>query len=163
MKTLLIMRHAKSSWKDGSLPDVQRPLNKRGLRDAPRMGRLLREQNLVPQAVLSSTAERARQTVAAVAESAGFEAQVQYVDSLYGAAPADYLAVLRGLPDETQVALVVGHNPGAQELVADLTGQDEHLSTAAIAHVELSIEHWSELTMDSEGHLAALWRPKEQD
>ena len=71
MKTLLMLRHAKSSWKDGSLSDHDRPLNERGKRDAPRMGQILKEQALVPELIISSTAKRARKTAAKMAEAAG--------------------------------------------------------------------------------------------
>src|SRR5438105_3329988 len=111
MKTLLVMRHAKSSWKDSEQPDELRPLNKRGKRDAPRIGRLLREKSQVPQAILSSTAERARQTAMAVAEASGFEGEIQFEPSLYAAPPEAYLALLRALPAELQSAMVVAHNP----------------------------------------------------
>lgn len=162
MKTLLIMRHAKSSWEDAVLADEQRPLNKRGRRDASRMGRLLRENGLVPQAIFSSTAERGRQTAIAAAEASGFEGQIQFEASLY-AAPADaYLSVLRGLPAETQVAMVVGHNPGVENLVEELTGENEHLPTAAIARVELPIERWADLRSETEARLDTVWRPREQ-
>jgi phosphohistidine phosphatase len=162
MKTLLIMRHAKSSWKDAALADDQRPLNKRGCRDAPRMGRLLREAGQVPQAIVSSIAERARQTAAAVADGCGFEGEIQYEASLYAAPAEAYLAILRGMPAEIQSALVVGHNPGLEELVEELTGEDEHLPSGAIARVELTLERWAELGGETEGRLETVWRPREQ-
>lgn len=162
MKTLLIMRHAKSSWKEGAQSDEQRPLNKRGQRDAPRMGQLLREAGLVPQVVLSSTAERARQTALAVAEACGFEGEIQFDANLYAAAPEAYLAALHGLPAETQIALVIGHNPGVEALFEELTGEDEHLSTGSIARVELPIENWTDLVAETEARLESLWRPREQ-
>jgi phosphohistidine phosphatase len=161
MKTLLIMRHAKSSWKQAEVADDQRPLNKRGQRDAPRMGRLLRENDLVPQAIFSSTAERARQTATAVAEANGFEGQIQFDASLYAAPAEAYLLVLRGLPAEMHVAMVVGHNPGVDELVEELTGEDEHLSTGAIARVELDIPNWADLNAETEARLEAIWRPRD--
>jgi len=161
MKTLLVMRHAKSSWKEAEQADEQRPLNKRGQRDAPRMGRLLRETGLVPQAILSSTAERARQTALAAAEASGFEGEIQFEASLYAAPAENYLALLHALPAELQTVMVIGHNPGIEALVADLTGEDEHLSTAAIARLELPIERWADLNSQTEGHLETIWRPRE--
>ena len=162
MKTLLIMRHAKSSWKKAELADDQRPLNKRGQRDASRMGRLLRKNDAVPQAIFSSTAERARQTAIAVGEASGFEGQILFEASLYAAPAEAYLLVLRGLPAETQLAMVIGHNPGVDELVEELTGDDEHLSTGAIARVELDIPAWADLGAETEARLEAIWRPREQ-
>jgi phosphohistidine phosphatase len=161
MKTLLVMRHAKSSWAEASQADEQRPLNKRGRRDAPRMGRLLREKGIVPQAILSSTAERARQTALAVAAESGFEGELQFEASLYAAPAEAYLALLQRLPAELQIVMVVGHNPGVDELVSELTGEDEHLSTAAIARLELSLERWSDVSAETEARLETVWRPRE--
>jgi len=78
MKTLLILRHAKSSWKNPGLADHNRPLNKRGKRDAPRVGRLLRDKNLTPDLILSSTAKRALDTAEAAAESSGYEGEINH-------------------------------------------------------------------------------------
>ena len=163
MKTVLLMRHAKSSWKDDALADDQRPLNKRGRHDAPHMGQLLRDAELPPQAILSSTAVRARETAVAVAEASGFGGEIQYDASLYAAPPEAYVAALRQLAPDIQVALVVGHNPGLEALVQELTGEDEHMPTAAIARVNLAIEQWSELSLETEGHLETIWRPREKE
>ena len=161
MKTLLIMRHAKSSWDDQAVPDRERPLKPRGERDAPHMGELLRRESLVPQAILASTAVRARMTADLVAEACGFEGDIDFQDGLYGAAAEACLDVLRGLPDAVQTALLVAHNPGLEELVTDLTGENEHLGTSTIAHIELDIQHWSDLADETEGRLKAMWRPRE--
>jgi phosphohistidine phosphatase len=163
MKTLLVMRHAKSSWKEAAQADETRPLNKRGRRDAPRMGRLLREKGLVPQAIVSSTAERARQTAIAAAEASGFEGEIQFEASLYAAPAEAYLALLHGMAPELQIVMVVGHNPGVDELVDELTGEDEHLSTGSIARIELPIERWEDLSPETEARLETSWRPREQD
>jgi phosphohistidine phosphatase len=159
MKNLLIMRHAKSSWKDGALPDHERPLNKRGRHDAPRMGRLLRTQGPEPQAILASTAVRARATAAAVAEALAFEGDISLQPGFYGDAPDAYFAALRGLPDSVETALLIAHNPGLEDLLATLTGDEETLPTAAIAHVRLPIAAWPELSSDVECTLVNLWRP----
>jgi phosphohistidine phosphatase len=161
MKLLSILRHAKSSWSDSSLPDHDRPLNKRGLRDAPRMGELIREQGLVPDAILSSTALRARETVLAVAAATGFPDEVCFVRRLYGAGPDDYLEVLTALSDDFEHAMVVGHNPGLEELVTRVVGEPHTLPTAALAVVELPIESWKGLDSLPQGSLRALWRPRE--
>ncbi len=160
MKTLLILRHAKSSWKDTSLPDHDRPLNKRGKRDAPRMGKFLREQELVPDRIISSTAKRARNTAKAVAKACHYKDKVELTSELYHAGPGAYLAVLENVPDDNQRVMVVGHNPGMEALVAHLTGRIETMPTAALAHVELPIERWKELDYEVQGELLHLWRPK---
>ncbi len=161
MRLLSILRHAKSSWKDSSVEDHDRPLNKRGTRDAPRMGNLIREQGLVPDAIFSSTARRARDTALAVATAAGFPDGVRFTRSLYGASPDTCLDVLRDLPDTTGHAMIVGHNPTLEELLAVLVGETHIMPTAALAVVELPIESWRVLDPLPRGSLRALWTPRE--
>jgi phosphohistidine phosphatase len=163
MKTLLVMRHAKSSWKEASLPDHERPLNKRGQRDAPAMGRRLQGLPQPPQAILSSTAVRARATAAAVAEAVAYEGQIELVAGFYTDAPAAYFTALRRLPETVNVALIIAHNPSVEEMVSMLTGEDETMPTAAIAHIHLPIETWQALTPDTEAALADFWRPEHED
>src|SRR5688500_2653227 len=99
MKTLLILRHAKSSWDDASLDDHERPLNARGRRDAPRMGDLLRDELLVPDLIITSDAVRAHTTALAVAEAAGYIGPIVVEPRLYHASPEDVLAVLATVAD----------------------------------------------------------------
>lgn len=161
MKTLLILRHAKSSWKDEGLADHDRPLNKRGKKDAPRVGKLLREVDLVPELIISSTAKRARKTASKVAQKCAYEGVIELTGDLYLAPPSQYVQVLQNVPDHVTRVMVVGHNPGAEELLAQLAGHATHLPTAALAHVELDIDHWQQLTLQAPGKLVDLWRPRE--
>jgi phosphohistidine phosphatase len=161
MKTLLLMRHAKSSWKHPDMKDIERPLNKRGEKDAPRMGKLLLEQELVPQLILCSSAVRARKTVEAVVEKSGYRGEVMYLDSFYLAEPSVYLDVLRVLPDNLERVMLVGHNPGLEAVLQMLSGRVESLPTAAIAYISLAIEHWNQVEEDSKGELVQLWRPRD--
>lgn len=160
MKTLLILRHAKSSWKDESLPDHDRPLNKRGKEEAPRMGRLIRELDLIPDLIISSTARRAQTTAKLVAEEAGYDGEIILLRDLYAAAPEAYLEALETVGDKFQRVMVVGHNPGLEELVEALTGEYQPMPTAALAQVSLPIEGWSELNDEVEGKLSGFWSPK---
>lgn len=160
MKTLLVMRHAKSSWADPGQADHDRPLNERGRRDAPRMGLWLAEQGLAPDAILCSSAARARETAEAVADASGADAPAVR-PMLYGGDVEDYLAELRRLGDDVDVALIVGHNPTVSELVDALADAEEAMPTAAVAHLALPVARWTELDEDVEGALAALWRPRE--
>ena len=161
MKQLLILRHAKSSWADSRLSDFERPLNKRGEKDAPRMGRLLAEHDLVPQQIISSAAKRARLTAEAVAENSGYEGEITTTRELYMGMPDDYVELLNDLPDELNLVMVVGHNPGIEDLVEELTGMWERMPTAALAHVELPVDSWRVLKADTSGKLMNLWLPKE--
>jgi phosphohistidine phosphatase len=161
MKTLLILRHAKSSWRDDSLPDHDRPLNKRGKHDAPLVGRLMREKGLLPNLILSSTAKRARSTVELVAEESGFEGKIEYSRELYAAEPEAYTEALAELPDKYDTVMVVGHNPGLEQFLEELTGDYHALPTATLAWVTLPIQSWAEVFDKAEGKLVNIWRPRE--
>ena len=163
MKTILLLRHAKSSWKDAGQTDHARPLNKRGLRDAPRMGRLIAEQNLTPDLILSSSAVRAMHTAKAVAEAIDGLAPLVEEDELYLASPRAYIDTARYLEESFQRILFVGHNPGISELLNALTGCDTVMPTAALAQIELPINQWNRLSRQTACRLVALWRPKELD
>ena len=160
MKTLLLMRHAKSSWKDADLADHERPLNKRGKKDAPFMGEVLKEKELLPQKILASTALRVRQTVEGLAQS-GFAGEVEFLDSYYLAEPEAYLEGLRGLPDTIERAMILAHNPGLEGLLQKLTGRIESLATGSLAYLSLPIPTWAELQDGTEGELVELFNPHE--
>jgi phosphohistidine phosphatase len=161
MKTLLILRHAKSSWKKPDLPDHDRPLNKRGKKEAPKVGQYLKEKDLVPDLILCSTARRAMETAQAVADACGFEGKLEYHQDLYLSEPSIYLDILRCLPDEARRVMVVGHNPDVEELLTMLTEVDEHLTTSALAVVDLPISSWEELNEATDGRFQILWVPRQ--
>ena len=131
-RQLVILRHAKSDWRAG-VPDRQRPLGGRGRRDAPAVGRWLRDHVGRLDAVVCSPAERARQTWALVAAELGDPPAARFDDHVYGAPPATLLAVVRELPDAAGTALLVGHNPGVQEFVALLSRQQRDMKTSSVA------------------------------
>jgi phosphohistidine phosphatase len=161
MKTLLVLRHAKSSWEDPAVDDHERPLNKRGRRDAPRMGELVREYGLMIDVVISSDAVRARLTAEAVAEAAHYAGEVLLDQHLYLAGPDDILLLLRRVRQNADTVMIVGHNPGLEELVEQLTGERQDMPTAALAQIALPIDRWRDLTSATRGTLMGLWRPKE--
>jgi phosphohistidine phosphatase len=162
MKNLLILRHAKSSWKNDALPDHDRPLNRRGQGDAPNVGKRLRAEGLTPDAIVCSTARRAHQTAEAVAEQSGYAGELQVCEELYDGGPEAYLEAIRNLPGEVDCALVVGHNPDLEELVEMLSGENVRLPTAALAYVQLDIQGWKDLNGEEQGKLVDLWTPREQ-
>jgi phosphohistidine phosphatase len=161
MKTLLILRHAKSSWAEPTLADHDRPLNHRGRRDAPRMGRLIKHEGLVPDLIVSSTALRAHTTATEVANACGYGGEIEQTEFLYHAYPDDYIQFLCGVPDEHDSVMVVGHNPCLEDLVEALSGEHQTMPTATLAHLVLEIDCWSELTLRVSGRLRNIWRPKE--
>jgi phosphohistidine phosphatase len=161
MKNLLLMRHAKSSWKDNTLNDHQRPLNPRGKRDAPRMGEYLLEQGILLDAILCSTAKRARETAKRFLGEYDFDGEIFYVDDLYHADYETYITLLNQLPDTIETAMIVAHNPGMDYFLEMVCDEYEHMTTAAIAFIRLPVEIWAELSEVTPGELLNLWKPKE--
>ena len=161
MKTLLLLRHAKSSWDNSDLADFDRPLNGRGRHDAPRMGRLLAERDLTPDLIVTSSARRAATTAELVALAAGYDGDIHYTRDLYLADGDAYLEVAAQTADDVARLLLIGHNPDLEELLALLAGHEERLPTAALAHLRLTLDHWRDLNADTPAELLDLWRPKE--
>jgi phosphohistidine phosphatase len=161
MKTVLILRHGKSSWKHAGLDDHDRPLKKRGRRDGPRMGRLIRQKDLVPDRIVSSTAVRALSTAKLAAEACGYEGEITRSADLYLSGTEAYLDELRDLPVEVNRAMVVGHLPDVEELVFLMSGNTETMPTAALAWIDLAIDDWSELRGTRQGALQGIWRPRD--
>ena len=163
MKTALILRHAKSSWKQPELADHDRPLNKRGKRDAHRVGEFLLHRGLVPDLIISSTAKRARKTAEAVAKACGFGGELRLTPALYLAGPEAYIATLRGVSDTCQRVMVVGHNPGLEELITQLLGKVTPMPTAALAAFSFPIVHWSEFVPGTKAELLEFWTPNNNE
>ncbi|MGC2574842.1 MAG: histidine phosphatase family protein [Candidatus Nitrosopolaris sp.] len=161
MKYVLILRHAKSSWKHADVNDHDRPLNKRGKRDAPHMGELLQNEHLVPDLIISSTAKRASSTAKTVANAAGYEGDIALNQSLYAAAPTAYIDVLRNLSNEYTRVLMVGHNPGLEQLVNMLSGEEHAMPTCSLVHVQLRINSWTEINYKTKGMLLRMWKPRD--
>src|SRR5688572_27231784 len=159
MKTLLILRHAKA--KDEANSDRERPLKKSGRRAAAFMGKLLRDEKIPPDLVLSSSAVRARETTELALEAAAYSGPLHFLDELYLAPPSTYIEALRRLGGTSERVLVVGHNPGLEELVAIFTGEMAHLPTAALVECALPVVSWVELSAEIRGKLRMIWRAKE--
>ncbi|MFM9959913.1 MAG: SixA phosphatase family protein [Planctomycetaceae bacterium] len=160
MKTLLLLRHGKSSWKDTTLSDHDRPLKKRGREAAQLMGGRLVEHGLVPDHLLTSTAVRALETTQLAVKAATYGGDVEIVPALYHADPSSLVAIVSHVPYRFGRVLVVGHNPGLEEWLARLIGRNETVSTATLAQVELPLDSWLDLTPDTRGELKGVWRPK---
>lgn len=161
MKTLLLLRHAKSSWDNDKLADYDRPLNERGRSDAPRVGQLIRREGLTPDLIVSSAAKRAATTAELVALELPFDGELRYTESLYLAEPGAYITIARRTADDVGTLMLVGHNPGIEELVEHLTGQSERMPTGALACIRLPVEHWKEMVARRQYELAGFWRPRE--
>ena len=165
-RDLLILRHAKSDWSTDATRDFERPLAKRGRNDAPRMGEWLSREGLVPDAVVSSPAERARETTLLVCNSVGFKPKkVVWEDAVYAASQSELLGVLAGCPADAASVMLVGHNPGLEDLVDFLAGGVEEspdgklLPTAALARLEMP-EDWRQLKSGC-ARLLSITRPRD--
>jgi phosphohistidine phosphatase len=161
MKTLLLLRHAKSSWKNPQLEDHERPLNKRGKRDAPRMGQLLKRENLLPDLIVSSSAKRCRRTAELVATATGYRGETHITGKLYEASGARLLEAISEFPSDRSRILLIAHNPGLEELLEKLTGTHRLLPTGALAWLEIFIENWREINDTPRVELKHLWQPRE--
>jgi len=159
MKTLLLLRHAKSDWDDPSLEDFDRPLAARGERDAPQIGKALKRGDILPDLIVSSPAARAKATVKAVVKAAKVNTEIQYNEAIYGASSAELINLVNRLPDASSCAMLVGHNPGFEDLVGRLSGSHERMPTAALACLEFQVNSWSEVG-EEQGKLVWLLTPK---
>ena len=158
VKTLLLARHAKSDWDLVGLRDHDRPLNGRGQRDAPAMARRMRDEGVDLQHVVSSTAIRARRTADEYA--AAFGLAVVEEPALYAASARTILGIASALPDDVDVAMLVGHNPGMADAVAELTGSFVEFPTCAVAECAVDVASWSEL-IEGAGRLLRLRTPRD--
>lgn len=147
MKTLIIVRHAKSSWKDPNLDDFDRPLNRRGKQAAPEMGRRLKARGCAPQLLISSPAKRARKTAQVLAEELGYpQKKIVFDSDVYEASNVGLVALLRNIDASIDEAMLVGHNPSVEALSRYLSGTAvEKFPTAAASCISLDIARWDEL------------------
>ncbi len=167
MKTLYLLRHAKSSWDASALGDFDRPLNARGQRAAPLMAAYMRREGHLPQVVLCSTAKRAEETWRLIAPTLAGDPEVRFLKSLYLAPPSVLLASLRRLPEDIERAMIVAHNPGLESLAAQLCGDGKKAAlqqlalkypTAALAVIQVDAP-WAALA-PGRGFLKELTIPK---
>ena len=160
MKTLLLMRHAKSSWKEENLSDHERPLKKRGRKDAKKIAKIIDKNDLYPELILSSTATRAMETVDVIVENLEYENEIIYLDELYMGEPEDFVNALRNLDNDFEKVMIVAHNPGLEAYLQIIDGEIEAMPTAALGYLVLGIDDWQELSFDTMGDLIGFWTPK---
>ena len=154
MKTLYLLRHAKSDWSNPTRPDHDRPLNRRGKRTRKAIARYVKGWPL--DLVVCSTARRARATAKPIVES--LRCEVRYEPSVYASSAAELLDVVRNAPDGARSVMLVGHNPGLEDLAAMVCGSPARFPTAALGTIELRIDHWRDAAPRT-GTLAALVTP----
>ena len=160
MLTLYLLRHAKSSWDDASQRDFGRPLSNRGRQAAALIGEFVQEKGIDFDLVLVSTAVRTLETIELIRERAKFRGEVRYDERIYDATVSQLLDVISQVDSDRESVLLVGHNPGIEELLALLTGDQQHVTTANFAKIKLDATKWS-ASLANKGTLEWLVRPKE--
>jgi len=160
MKRLYVLRHAKSSWDNEGLADFDRPLNERGRKIAPLMGKLMRERGYIPEKIYASPAKRAAKTAKLACKGGDITAEIEFDRRIYEAGTRTLTKVLSEIKNGAKSALIVGHNYGLEDLIHDLTGQPELMPTAALAVIDLEIDKWKDVG-PGKGKLVEVLRPKE--
>ena len=162
MKTVFFVRHAKSSWADPGLRDIERPLNKRGLRDAPFMGKLLKGKGVKPDRLISSPAKRAFTTAVFFANALGLDAtQIDQNHGIYEAYSSSVLDIIRALPDTLNTVMVFGHNPTFTSLANMFTNDYiANVPTCGVFKVESQQDSWKKFG-DSDTKLTDFYFPKQ--
>lgn len=150
-KTLYLVRHAKSSWKDSSLDDADRPLNKRGMRDAPEMGKRLARAGVRPDLITSSPAVRALTTAQKIAGELGIKkSKIDINEDIYTFNAEGLLEAIRGLDDKQNTVMLVGHNPATTILLNELSGADiDNVPTCGVARLEMNTDSWAQVKSGS--------------
>jgi phosphohistidine phosphatase len=161
MRNLFIIRHAKSSWDISGLPDAERPLNPRGLQDAPRMAALLKGMDVRPDLLVSSPARRAISTAVFFADAFGIDrASIEQIDAVYESSPATLQRIISQLPDTAYTVLLFGHNPTITELVNQYSDAlIENVPTCGVVCLASTAPSWSEL-YEGNTRVTHTWFPK---
>ena len=160
MRTLYLLRHAKSSWKDENQLDLERALAGRGKKACGIVARFIQTEGIELDLLLSSTATRARETVELVRQQAKLRAELRYDERIYEATVDRLVEVISEVENDRKSILLVGHNPGMEELLHALTDQEQRMPTAALAKIKLKLSKWSDIE-GMKGTLEWVVRPKE--
>jgi len=160
MKKLYLIRHAKSSWKDDSLSDFERPLNKRGKNDAPLMGKFLKKKNIMPDYILSSPAGRAKRTAKIIAKEIGFSKKIKYDEDVYEATTSTLFDIIKSFDEDYDDVFLFGHNPSFS-MLAEMLSNDyvENIPTGGIYCISFNVSQWDKIKKQS-GKTENFWFPK---
>lgn len=147
MKKLYLIRHAKSSWKNLTLEDFDRPLNKRGKRNAPFMGNLLHQLGVNPDIIVASPSYRTRKTAEIIAKEVNYDKhKIDYYEDLYEASLNDILDTLKYLDDKNKIVFLIGHNPSLNLFAQEVLDFDENIPTCGILEIEFSCDLWQDVS-----------------
>lgn len=161
-KVLLILRHAKSSWKNKKVNDHDRPLNKRGRKEAVKMGEYLKNMNLMPDTIITSSALRAIETTTLLCRQSGYNGLVEVNFSFHEGNTTSYLQSISTSHEDKDMLLIVGHNPTLEQLISLLTNKTVRLPTCTLVQIKLNIANWNKVIhhSGSKPEIVNIWRPK---
>lgn len=159
MKKLYIIRHAKSSWKDFTLSDFDRPLNKRGKLNAPFMGKVLKDKKIKPDIIISSPALRAKTTAKAIAKEISFSKNIIFDKNIYETSIDIVHNIIVNINDENSILFLVGHNPTLNMLAESYVGFYENISTSGVVEIEFNCDSWKDISIKN-GKLISFDYPK---
>lgn len=162
MKKLYLIRHAKSSWKDESLSDFERPLNKRGKLNAPLMGSVLKKKKVHPDIILSSKALRAKTTAKIIAKELKCTHEIEFRDEIYEANTYSLYRLLTKVSDNNNLVFLIGHNPSLNDLAKRFVDFEENIPTCGIVEIEFTCQYWNEIDA-SNAKLISFDYPKNYD
>jgi len=146
MKTLYLIRHAKSSWKNLELDDFDRPLNKRGKRDAPVIGARLKKCAVFPDIILCSPAKRAKDTAKKITKALGYDKKIQYNPDIYEASSNTLQNIINSINIQHSTAFLIGHNPGLNMLVEKYIGMEDNIPTCGIVGIRFACDKWDDIS-----------------
>ena len=162
MKTIILVRHAKSSWKDPSLNDFDRPLNKRGKKNAPLMGKELKKRQIMPDLILSSPAKRAKKTALAIAKAIDYpKKKIKYNDDMYHSSASYLLEMVRNQDDKYETIMLFGHNPDFNDLADMLLKKNPvyNIPTTGVYCISFEVDSWKKVR-EGEGEAVFFDYPK---
>ena len=146
MKELILIRHAKSSWSNPLLDDFERPLNKRGEKNAPFMAKVLKQKGLTPDLIISSPSIRTKQTLDYFIQEFDYKGEIIFEESIYEAPFENLLKVIKNIDDKYKTIFLFGHNPGLNDLVDFLIGNfEENIPTSGVLQLNFDIKKWENL------------------
>jgi phosphohistidine phosphatase len=145
MKKLYIIRHAKSSWKDLSLSDFGRPLNKRGIKDALIIGQMIKRENILPDIIISSPAKRANSTACIIANELEYTKSISFDSNIYEAGLSTLQNIIGHIDNTNESVFLFGHNPGLGMLADSLVGIYDNIPTCGVVAIEFTCSQWKDI------------------
>ncbi|EDZ61473.1 phosphoglycerate mutase [Sulfurimonas gotlandica GD1] len=162
MKRLFVIRHAKSSWKDMTLSDFNRPLNKRGSADAPLMGKRLKERDVMPDIILSSPAQRAKTTAEIIASKVNYSKEIVFNDDIYASTEMSLHKIIKNTNDKHKTLFLFGHNPDLNMFVEEYVDFDENIVTCGVVEIEFDCKSWKDISRKKAKLISFDYPKKEQ-